>query len=945
MAANVHGVRGALNLNHAVEDAVLNLRDRIYVADGLVTSLQPGTCDSGIDGPHCGHAGVPLSPQAARTSAAWWALRANVLGQATPTKAVAHAAVPPSALLADGVLSSRLFGTPNGEELLDEMLLSMASPAPVVLPPPPTPSGSTGRDSPAARRHDEGSGGAAGGGSAASGTSENRANVGEASPSVPWRRARRKGREGGRARSALLSFRGLEPWRTTLPQHFAGTYYMGGGFPFSVSWDGPWVLAENPLEDNTVIKKGRPVAQLLGAVGAIRFGRNVHLQAIDIARPPHSECLDGPRVSTRSDASSSHVADTVEDIALRPTPPFVVRGLRDGREVFAEVVPAWELGNFVNGVAFTALTAVEPINEVVFLVAECMMIGAIQATISDDLDSIEDSPFAGSKAFGSGDVKRRMPEALLLTMREGWRAYGWEEVEFRTLGTVTDAPLWSLNEVVRERLTLRHGVFDEPLRLPGEEELDPDTMDEQPQGVGPEPLGMPPGLEEAVETGPLDMFDFIDTAMTRQRNASVLSQLGSALLLDTANAVAIVANVAMDLAAATPDQRRGETSVRGNLASVAEQGGGNGPPSAEGHERHPLTLPATLPEAPMLRGLRRSSVNAELSRLLHALAEAAEGGSSAVVGAISAGEAFDTVWRRLSLDALDTLLVRWWSGGGPPDPDVAGDPLALFDVSINDVDAAQEGSSDARIDAGALEENDSQRLATQKLLSSIVPGADVTGALVHAILRADDTLRLRVLAKNQKLMGSASKSVGAAVVSANSAAAALNGGTSASLGDFSIRIQESDDGDGVRVLVSDGHGREAMSNVQMSAADVKMLLLSMDPSGDSGSSAGGAPETGRVAGKSGQTHTVDTAGAAKAPPSSGSDVSVIDPEEFESFLKSTFGKDLNLNQDDYELLVDEFAKASKAAQEVTKTSKAVAPDDRIEEEEREDAADEVINVD
>ena len=38
-----------------MQDAVVRLRDRIYVPDGLLTRQSDKKCDSALDGPHCGH--------------------------------------------------------------------------------------------------------------------------------------------------------------------------------------------------------------------------------------------------------------------------------------------------------------------------------------------------------------------------------------------------------------------------------------------------------------------------------------------------------------------------------------------------------------------------------------------------------------------------------------------------------------------------------------------------------------------------------------------------------------------------------------------------------------------------------------------------------------------------------------------------------------------------
>ena len=44
---------GALNVEQILEEAVLSLRERVYIADGLVYKASTAACDSVADGPHC----------------------------------------------------------------------------------------------------------------------------------------------------------------------------------------------------------------------------------------------------------------------------------------------------------------------------------------------------------------------------------------------------------------------------------------------------------------------------------------------------------------------------------------------------------------------------------------------------------------------------------------------------------------------------------------------------------------------------------------------------------------------------------------------------------------------------------------------------------------------------------------------------------------------------
>merc|ERR1719401_2728786 len=68
---------------------------------------------------------------------------------------------------------------------------------------------------------------------------------------------------------------------------------------------------------------------------------------------------------------------------------------------------------------------------------------------------------------------------------------------------------------------------------------------------------------------------------------------------------------------------------------------------------------AAAASARLLQGLSRRDINDELTRLLRMLTEAAEGASGLIISANTAGEVFDSAWRRLGLNTLDTLLIRW----------------------------------------------------------------------------------------------------------------------------------------------------------------------------------------------------------------------------------------------------------------------------------------------
>eukprot|EP00929_Paragymnodinium_shiwhaense_P000738 TRINITY_DN100974_c0_g1_i1.p1 TRINITY_DN100974_c0_g1~~TRINITY_DN100974_c0_g1_i1.p1 ORF type:complete len:1036 (+),score=273.09 TRINITY_DN100974_c0_g1_i1:72-3179(+) len=527
LSSLTRSAHGALNLAQSIEQAIFNLRDRVFIANDLLTSQPDGVCDSVVDGPFCEHIGLGAP------------LGAGSIGRA-------------AGLLTDGVLSARLFGSSDGGELLDELMMQMKQPEP---------------------------------------------------------KSKQKKRSAGRGRSALLSFAGLPPWTQRLDKDFAGSRRVGGGVPFAVTWDGPWMLTSNPLRENSpVVKAGRFVAQLRGAVGSIRFGRPVHLQAVDLARPSRADCLQeghglhGPPLNAQNDSLSEARFD-----AVKAPMPLVVRGRLQGQEMFTESIPFWELGTFVNGVAFSMLTMPETlVDEVTFLVGECVLVGILQLTF-DELP-VDKSAQAAAATASAVALDAASPPAHLLSLRDAWRAYSWEDINFRTLATarssLASAPVASLSEVVNGRLTFRHGVFmDLPIALDGhlaEEDLD--------AAHGPESMRLPPQLQESLAVPA--SFD-TDGLLQKQKNASMLLDLYTILAQDT-------------------------------LESAYLHGS----------------------DAALLRGLDRKKLNKELLRLLEALTEFVEGaaGSSGVkgVGALSsAGAVFDATWRRLGLDALDTLLVRW----------------------------------------------------------------------------------------------------------------------------------------------------------------------------------------------------------------------------------------------------------------------------------------------
>ena len=496
---------GALNVAQVLEDAVLRLRERVYISDGLVYKAASAACDSVADGPHC------------------------------------HTESSTSAVT-DGIFSTRLLSSSNGGEMLDEYFL---------------------------------------GASLKEVQAQNVKRWTEAPSRVDRGRSLKSTKRTGR--SALLSFRGLQPWLKHFPPNFSGVRRLGQGIPFQVQWEGPWELVPNPSFENDQVKRGRFVAQLKGPVGKIRFGRPVSLQSVDLCRGPGESCA----IPT----------------AKKPPTPLVVKGRNGGTEVFNEVVPNWDLRSYVNGVAFFALTSTELVDELVFIMAECILLGAIQLSFSSNFQKVD---------LDADPQQREVP--LYLTMREGWHASGWEEIEFRIPSAVHDLPLWNLNEVSSRRLSIRPGVFELPSQshdapFPGlsdfaataekeeeqellEQVVDVEARKKKSISAGPEPIAMPSDLEEILDTG-TPLQDIVDVALAYQRNASVLESL--------------VADLEVN------------------------------------------------PE--LMLGIDWWLINEELLHLLEAMLDALEGKRTASV-AQTAAEMTDYLWRQLNLDYLDTLFLR-----------------------------------------------------------------------------------------------------------------------------------------------------------------------------------------------------------------------------------------------------------------------------------------------
>jgi len=626
-------------------------------------------------------------------------------------------------------------------------------------------------------------------------------------------------------RSVVFSFKGLPPWQAGLPVD-----YRGGkrGFPFSVHWRGPWALIDNPLRDATLIRRGRWVAELQGPVGTVQFGRPVHLQAIDLARPMNHSCAGVP---PRPPVTSSSV----------PLPPLVLRGKRGGEEVFTEVIPLWELSQFVNGVAFAALTSSELVDSVSFISSECIMVAAIQATFgvsaaqsaqglaNADLAAFQEeqqedlaeelreaglddaaaeaeairataglgggaagTAGAGSvggaqaAARGGGNTARR-PGAVpggtaeqreMLTMRGGWRAYGFEDVEFRLSSMLGDAPTWSLNDVASQRLTLRPTVFEEPPRLPQD-----NLLEEPLQGVGPEPIAMPAGFEEVLDAGP--ETDGMEPVMREQRNSTVIMALAQALT---------------------------EGAKAAMTAFLTEQ---------EARMEAGLPLPPEQEwqvEATLLEGLPRIEVNRDLAQLLSGLLQASEAESPFVANVRNQQEAFDLVWRSVAPDYLDCVLVRWRNRQVPSDADgKAGAETTQASPPTTPSTAAGETAVDP---ADALRDTrQADNVASRKafrLPPPVVRGENVTRILINAIVLADQAVAFRVNANNAKLRTSAKSALeklGMNMKKASSIQVEFVTGSA----DPSGTVQFSNN---------------AASMMKMKPADVMALLKAMNPSED-----------------------------------------------------------------------------------------------------------------
>eukprot|EP00439_Symbiodinium_sp_Y106_P065305 s263_g10.t1 len=400
----------ALNIEQVLEDAVLRLRNRVYIADTLVHKASAARCDSAVDGPHC------RGPRGGLA--------------ADPVDAASDRPCPD--LLAcnvDGIFSTRLLATADGGEMLDEYFLGASLKAA------------------SKKRHSE-----------AASTESQRPKQASA------------GKPGGR--SALLTFRGMRPLQAGLPEDFAGTRRLGGGVPFQVKWEGPWSLVENEEFENDAVKRHRFVARLVGGVGRIRFGRPVGIQSVDLRRPRSCRVPFGM--------------------------PLVVKGRLKGVEVFQEVVPKWDLHTFVNGVAFFALTSTDVVDELVF--QECILVGAIQLTFGFDLDAVFNDQLPDSQS--------EMP--LYVTFREGWHAYGWDEIEFRIPADVETAPVWHLNDVASHRLSLRPGALLSELEL--QAEGGGGDVSTARASEGPEPIRMPADLEEVLDTAILPQ-EFVELAI------------------------------------------------------------------------------------------------------------------------------------------------------------------------------------------------------------------------------------------------------------------------------------------------------------------------------------------------------------------------------------------------------------------------------------------------
>ena len=295
-------------------------------------------------------------------------------------------------MLADGVFSARLIGSPGDGELLDES-----------IPRPAIPHGQS---------------------------EELRA---EPLPSEPRRTPGPGARPARGAWSALPTFRRMETWRPGVPHGYAGASGTAAGrLPFAVRGSGPGSLEPGPLLDDAIVRRGRLVAELQGPLGGDRFGRPVPAQTVDAPLPLGRGCA----------GAAGGGVQAARELFM----PLVVRGRLKDDEAFTEVIPPWELGTFVNGVAFAALMATESVDSLTFFAAGRMLLAAGQVAFGSDDGG--GGPRRGAAA-GSGPAatSSSAPNLRLLSMHEGWKAYGWESVDFRQRRAVGAAPGWSLNEV------------------------------------------------------------------------------------------------------------------------------------------------------------------------------------------------------------------------------------------------------------------------------------------------------------------------------------------------------------------------------------------------------------------------------------------------------------------------------------------------------------------
>ncbi|CAE8657269.1 unnamed protein product [Polarella glacialis] len=694
----------ALNLEQVIELAMLQLRERTFVADALLHRPSV-SCDSAVDGPHCEHAGLA-------------ATRYELPGQSAPSGL---------SLVADGLFSDRLFSSSAGGELLDEFFLG-------------------------------------------AGLKEHRLLTASEAAARPAESRRR----GGRARSALLTFRGLEPWRDSLPLDFAGTRRFGGGIPFRVRWEGPWQLVESPVVDNHVVRPGRFAVELRGSVGRLRFGRPVHVQSVDVSRPARVDCLARGLPSWKAAGSeTSFQPKQPAEPPERPPPPLVIRGRKGGKVVFNEAIPSWEMLAFVNGVAFNAFTSTEMVDELVFLLGECALVGSVQVSFGEDEDDQE--PAVKQQTQPRHHTKPKK-QPLILAMRYGWKGYGWEEVEFRMPSSIANAPVWNLNEIAQQRLTLKPGIFDAVPRNPGDAPLpgkaNTGAAELHTTGAGGE--GLPLAVDGA---GTADRIEPVEAALSWQRNSSLFADLALDLLQGTAAA-----------------------------AATHVYGGGD---------------VNSVPDAELLRGLDRQAVNSDLVRLLSSLT-AAEGGNPVVVAATSAGEVFDMTWQSLSLDALEDHLEQMLQqelGAEQQEEPVRQQELlgAAQDTLQPSPDMqGKQQFADGNAGPGAVSaagEQSQDNVGNLKAWAALVPGATLTERLFDGIVGITDTIALRVQAKNQKIV---------------LATAGIPNMLTSAIGKFEVRLDASGK-DGLQVILKDENGHEVSSSLQMGQLEMANLLQALDP--------------------------------------------------------------------------------------------------------------------